>query len=365
MNEDSFIKELGRSYIISSFLPSAFFITFMLLLFRGFIPSEFIADFKAGNVIVLGQWALLSIFTVWIAFFLFSSVDWIVKLFEGYYFPSFLKEILSDSYAKKIQERTTSYRKIRDVKIKPLVKRTKKDEKKYAQNWASAMGELQELEIETPLDDDDFMPTRLGNVLKASEVYAHDRYLIEAITIWPRLFSLLPSGFVKDMEEKNNHFMFLLNSSLLIYVGSALCVSISLIGFYYDHCTGWLFCNTLQGQQILHAGFSLFSPKIYLGISIVLIFFGYRLYLIAVIAAQDFGLFYRAGFDLYRMDLLKQLNHDLPKNLVDERNAWLAISQFFNTGDRLVWENIEDIKKPTPYHYHKLEGQKKESDNER
>jgi hypothetical protein len=83
VNEDSFIKELGRSYIVSSFLPSAFFVSLLLILFRGFIPAELVSDLSEGGFLLFGRWVVVSIFTIWIAFFLFSSVDWIVKLFEG------------------------------------------------------------------------------------------------------------------------------------------------------------------------------------------------------------------------------------------------------------------------------------------
>ena len=157
--------------------------------------------------------------------------------------------------------------------------------------------------------------------------------------------------------------MFLLNSTLLIYANGILCVVASLVGFYYDHCGTWPICSMLQEEQIIHNGFSTISPKAYLLISAILFFFGYRLYLIAVNAAQDFGLFYRAGFDLYRVDLLKQLNHELPKNLSDERNAWIAISEFLIAGERLDWASKKEENYP-PYYYHKLEKQKKESNNE-
>ena len=310
---------------------------------------------------LVGQWIMVSVFTIWIAFFLFSSVDWIVKLFEGFHFPQFFQNYLINRYNKQLKKRAISYFQIHNVKQKPVEKRTIRDENKFDKHWASAMGELQDLEIETAFDETDIMPTRLGNVLKASEVYAYDRYLIEAITVWPRLFSLLPSGFVKDMEEKNNHFMFLLNSTLLIYMLSSLSFLTSVVGFYLRSCRNFLYCSNLQGVQSLQDGFSTISPLMYLVISAILVCFGYRLYLIAVNAAQDFGLFYRAGFDLYRIDLLKQLHRELPKNLGDERNAWLAISTFFIAGERLEWD-IDKINYPK-YRYHKVNNQQKESDN--
>jgi hypothetical protein len=363
VNEDSFIKEIGRSYIVSSLLPSAFFVSILFLLFREFIPANFIADLKNGNIQILGQWVLVSVFTIWIAFFLFSSVDWIVKLFEGYHFPLRLKRFLVNRYAKQLKKQAISYYEIQKIKQKPVKKRTERDGWKFNQNWASALGEMQELEIETPFDDVDFMPTRLGNVLKASEIYAYDRYLIEAITVWPRLFSLLPSGFVKDMEEKNNHFMFLLNSTLLIYVAGGFCLLTSVIGVYYQACGNMLLCSKLVGFESLNMGFGTISPLTYFVIFLALICFGYRLYRIAVNAAQDFALFYRAGFDLYRTDLLKQLHYELPKDLGDERNAWLAISTFLVAGEGLEWD-AEKLKY-SKYRYHKMNGQPKESDQSR
>ena len=41
-------------------------------------------------------------------------------------------------------------------------------------------GNFKNLKLRTSLDDVDFMPTRLGNVLKTSEVYAYDRYFNES-----------------------------------------------------------------------------------------------------------------------------------------------------------------------------------------
>ena len=39
------------------------------------------------------------------------------------------------------------------------------------------------------------MPTRLGNILRAAEDYPLDRYEINAIVVWPRLYAVLPDSF--------------------------------------------------------------------------------------------------------------------------------------------------------------------------
>src|SRR5262249_10088003 len=47
---------------------------------------------------------------------------------------------------------------------------------------------------------EDVMPTRLGNILKNAELYSTDRYQMDAVQFWPRLYSLLPDNLVQAME---------------------------------------------------------------------------------------------------------------------------------------------------------------------
>jgi hypothetical protein len=50
-----------------------------------------------------------------------------------------------------------------------------------------------------PADEARTMPTRVGNVLRASETYASERYGLDAIITWPRLWLLLPAGTQQEM----------------------------------------------------------------------------------------------------------------------------------------------------------------------
>ncbi len=43
-----------------------------------------------------------------------------------------------------------------------------------------------------PADASEVMPTRLGNILKNAELHPEDRYGIDAVVVWPRLYPLLP-----------------------------------------------------------------------------------------------------------------------------------------------------------------------------
>ena len=202
------------------------------------------------------------------------------------------------------------------------------------------------------------MPTRLGNILKASEIYAQIRYSIEAVNVWPRLFSVLPRQFVIDMEEKNNHFMFLLNSSFLIFIASLSSLGFALYSvgqntpriinnLLYHSYKWWVHSEwspvsyTLQQElslSVLESQTSQADLAIgYFFYTIILGGFGYVLYRIAVNAARDFAFFYRAGFDLYRFDLLAKLHKEKPESLVSEQYLWGEISDFLAFGEELEW----------------------------
>jgi hypothetical protein len=54
-----------------------------------------------------------------------------------------------------------------------------------------------------PTERAEIMPTQLGNVLKASEMYAGERYNLDAVLIWSRLLPALPKEFVESFSNGN------------------------------------------------------------------------------------------------------------------------------------------------------------------
>lgn len=52
----------------------------------------------------------------------------------------------------------------------------------------------------------DIMPTRLGNVLKASELYSWRRYRLDSVVIWSRLQSGIPEAFSTTLQDSKTSF---------------------------------------------------------------------------------------------------------------------------------------------------------------
>lgn len=358
MNGSSFIKEIGRSYIVSSFLPAALFVSFGVFVFRGFAP-KFILDgiqrinsflgFSKPENLSLGGLFILFITTCWLAFYLYSSTNWTIQLYEGYKFPRFLSELMKLYFRQRLHRKPLEIYEARR-------KQFKKPPRAHANNLKEprelALVELESVGTYSPIDEADLLPTRLGNVLRASECYADERYKLNSLVVFPKLLHVFPQHFTNELEDKNNRFIFLIHSSLLAYIIGFPALLIGLLNKFFAPLCNYLFTpkwivNSFCQDGFISKGFSILSPNEYIIAGLFFIGVGYILYRVGVDAAREFALHVRAGFDLYRFDLLRQLNHRLPTTLNDEKQIWELLSEYFVAGNRLRFSEVR-----IRYHYH-------------
>jgi hypothetical protein len=340
---DSFIKDIGRSYIVSSLLPAFLFISLGVLVFRGFVPSILVQRVIEQDTFNGAVLFLFGVFIVWIAFALYSASDWIIRLYEGYFFPKPIKKILTDILRKWQKENTE---KIRDA-IK-VISNYQNDPKKFnAEYRDAALLQYKKIERLMPLDSDLVMPTRFGNIILTSELYPEEKYAINSLALWTRLLQVTPPLYRELVEEKNNHMVFLLNSSFLSYCIGLLAFIIGLAGLPCQIFKGAYICPTVSLSQPFYIrGFVHVSALEYLLVSLVFLIGGYILYIFALPAAEAFGLLIRSGFDMYRFDILRQMNQRIPRNLDDEKNLWRELSEYIIAGSTLKVKKI----KPEAYH---------------
>jgi hypothetical protein len=89
-------------------------------------------------------------------------------------------------------------------------------------NWACTMQKARKAKSNDsasyhnfPLDSDLVKPTRLGNVLVASEEYPHQLYQLDAVLWWPRLSALLPEAFRTQVDTALTPVLAMLNLSMM------------------------------------------------------------------------------------------------------------------------------------------------------
>lgn len=96
MNDTNFLKENGRSYLVSAFLPAAIFVPSCYFLIGSVRPVELISHNHERALLQSVSWLMLTVVVVWLAFFLFSVNDAIVRCFERYKLPGWTFHELVD-----------------------------------------------------------------------------------------------------------------------------------------------------------------------------------------------------------------------------------------------------------------------------
>ena len=338
--ENSLIKDIGRSYIVSSFLPTALFSAVGLLIFKGFIPKLLSTRLVEQDVFYASQWFLFVIFTSWLAFGLYSGISSIIQLYEGYSWPSFISKPLKGMTASSLAIRKKnisavlniidSKQSAKDLTLIELIEFGEKQEK--------ARYEYMAIEGLAPLDNQSLLPTRLGNVLRASEIYSMEKYSIPGIMLWPRLLQLLPKELKEQIEEEFNKLTFTINSSLLSYSIGILSLSVGIIRLPCQIWRSITFCSQDKHLNFFERGFNNIAPSEYLIIGLLFLVVGYIAYCASIPVAQSFGSLIRTSYDLYRFELLRKLNHRLPKSIVEEKGFWQKLTEYMIAGDKLGFE---------------------------
>jgi hypothetical protein len=154
------------------------------------------------------------------------------------------------------------------------------------------------LQIEYP-SEERLLPTALGNVIRAAEDNAGQRYGLDTISSLPLLYPLISEPQRKLMDGQREE----LDST--VRLSSAL-----LIG------------GLASGIVLAPHGWWLVVP-------ITLLLFSWIEYRSAIVAAVAYGRSVSISFDLYRFDLLQALHLPLPQDATHERAMNEQVSQAF------------------------------------
>lgn len=144
-----------------------------------------------------------------------------------------------------------------------------------------------------------YLPTRIGNILRAAESWPADKYGLDAVAVWPRLWLLLPDSTRQELMAAR--------AALDSAVGVAI--------------WGLLFC-----------GFAIWMP---LAILIGLVVTAAAIRFWAPARAENFGDLLEAAFDLHRTTLYRQLRWPLPANPKQEHTHGEQLTSY-------LWRGSDD-----------------------
>jgi len=166
-----------------------------------------------------------------------------------------------------------------------------------------------------PPSKDEVMPTMLGNVLRAAERRAGERYHLPTVESLPRLHQ----HFSDRMAAAYNAAVDALDAAAMMTLSTALACVVSVVAYFDDAAMYWL--------------------PIGLGVASLLSYRG------AIVAAAQHGLFMETAFDLHRFDLIKALHLDLPRDADEERTIGERLHEFWKCVDvddaRDEWEGVK------------------------
>jgi hypothetical protein len=148
---------------------------------------------------------------------------------------------------------------------------------------------------QVPSEPERLMPTKLGNLLRTAESRPTDKYGLDAVICWPRLWLVLPDPVKKELQETRSE----LNTAARIWLWGVL--------FLFWAVWAWW--------------------AIPIGIFVAIFAYYWMLD-----AAATYGDLLESTFDLYRMELYKSLRWPLPTNPAEERRLGLELTEYLWRG---------------------------------
>lgn len=311
------LDKFGRNFLVASMIPSLAFFTITMTSLKPILSNE-VKELLGSEFNPLGESGLLLVLlTVILGFTLTSLNTFIYKVFEGYVLIWRIPSL-------RISELKRA-RNMRDInnRITKKVERLKRQDTRRAEQKRNDLGAtrdslLAQYDLSFPPSEDEILPTKFGNILKAAETYPMSRYRIDSVPVWPRLIHAMPDSYYAKVDDINNQLSFLMNCTVLAIFYSLITLSVSL----YFVITSLINANALPILAWVY--FGLFIGA--LGIAIIFL-------RASELVVTDYGLLIRSSFDLFRRELLRKLELAPPLTLTAEQNLWEDVCAFMNIGD--------------------------------
>ncbi len=275
----------SRYFVVGFFLPAyGALVALWLAGSSQFVPSELRSHGQATQLAILGAAALVGGLAL-------SGLNYpITRILEGYPLM-YLLDLPVVRWWPRLAIALQHWRYERWRVIRDDAQQA--NDKRAAAGWR--------LDQYFPHDANDFLPTRLGNAVRAFERHSNERWGLDGITIWPRIDALL------DGDERELH----VDAKIDVYV-------------FLNAAIGSLAVGTcLIVDKALHAP----HPAWKWALCAIPFALAYGLYRGAVGPAVRWGDAVRSSIDLHRLELYDSLGLCRPTSFTDERQRAVGINQ--------------------------------------
>ena len=279
-------------FLLVSFLPTLCLISVILALIMAGAPHphpEIARAFARLQHLSIAEIILLLIASAVGGVILYPLQFSMIRFLEGYWGASRLAihaALLASSRYERMYERWDKGRQDDHSRLSPESRERTVNIYDSAVSSLPAPGRL--------------MPTRLGNVLRAAEDFAGERYGLSTVTMVPRLIPQLSPKVAERLADSRLQLDVAVRFCLVWLIATAATFAI----LVKDH--GWLW--------IPAATYAL----------------AWLCYRASCAAAEGYGLMLAVAIDLHRFDLLQALHQPLPRSYRDEIKRNRKLSQILN-----------------------------------
>jgi len=335
----SYLEKLGSNFLVAAMVPSLALVLAIIFVFDPILNLPVLFENESGIYQLVGFSLLLAIPTIITGFTLTALNTFILKLFEGYVFlhrfPSFRAS--HQRKANKLLIRQEALKRRIEV-IENYGIRTNRAEKVLTRLRKQYYLVTAEYDHSYPPAQDEILPTKFGNILKASESYPGTRYGIDGVEFWPRLIHVIPKEYQQSIDGTRNELSFLVNISILAVGFFLLCV----LAILYTFAGPALETSTAPPEFV---GFGYTFRYLIAGLLALMV--NYFFNRASIYSVGSFGMMIRSAYDLFRLDLLEKFRLQVPDNSVDEFFVWKNLTELLVLGTKsLEFEPLEyDLEK--------------------
>jgi hypothetical protein len=224
-----------------------------------------------------------------------------IRLMEGYW-PAAVASVADRRRSALSTRAARQAEELRALAARPLADLTGAEAQRRAR--------LERLYRQVPGAARSRMPTRLGNLLRASELRTSQRYGLDAVVCWPRLWLLLPDQSRKEVSGA--------------YAGVTIAAQVVVCGVAILPLAVWAWWAVPAGLMTVAIG-----------------------HLATVRVCETFAVLVESCYDLHRRLLYAALHWPVPTDPADERRRGRQITTYLVAGSkRAVPTFIDDAPAP-------------------